>query len=181
METQESNIRISVTPLDRWVQVVTAAAILFGLGLVVWELQQTRSLAHTVLIHGTIDALQQDKYSLYGEELSDVLTTACFEPDRINRSQSFVLNAYFQVRMTMVQRYKTSSTAGGFDTDWRVFGGPHIREILAFPQGRAWLEDLVEPMGAFDPEFTDFIAASFGQKNRTCAERINAIVGKNAA
>ena len=167
--------------IDRWVQIVTAVAILFGLGLVVWELRQTKSLAHTVLIHGTIDALQQDKYALYGEELSEVLTTACFEPERMNRSQSFVLHAYFQVRMSMVQRYKTAATAGGFSTDWRVFGGPHVREILAFPQGRAWLEDLAEPMRAFDPDYTEFITASFGQRNRTCAERIASILGKEPA
>ena len=81
--------------IDRLIQIVTAIAVLIGLGLVVWELQQAKSLAFTQVIHGNVDNLTEGHTSVFGEDLSRVLATACFEPAELDHAGAFVLDAYF--------------------------------------------------------------------------------------
>ena len=48
------------------VQLMTAIAVVFGLLLVTWELQQTRELTQLQLVYSTLDEYAQERAAYYG-------------------------------------------------------------------------------------------------------------------
>jgi hypothetical protein len=126
--------------IDRWIQLATAVAVVVGIALVVWELQQTRVLTFAQVAHGNMDELSQERAGLYGENLGEVLAVACHTPGKLTEAQAFVLDAYFDNQVLRVVRYWVEVEAAGFSTDWRFLGRRHIVRILGFPQGRSWME-----------------------------------------
>lgn len=125
---------------DRIVQWLTLFSVVIGVGLVVYELRQTREMTLTQLIHGTITQIQDERIARYGENLGEVLATACLEPDKLTPAQAFVLDAYFNAQVAIVNRYRVQVEIGGFVTEWKRLGRPVVMRVLAFPQGKAWLE-----------------------------------------
>jgi enoyl-CoA hydratase/carnithine racemase len=56
-----------VDKAETWIELFAAIALIAGLALVVWELQQTLDLAFTQLAHGNMDAMSQDGLMYSGE------------------------------------------------------------------------------------------------------------------
>ncbi len=124
---------------ERFVQWATLLSVVVGVVLVVYELRQTREMTLTQLVHETITQIQDERIARYGENLGDVLATACLKPKELSPGESFVLDAYFNTQIAIVNRYLIQQRIGGFETDWEGLGRPAVLRVLAFPQGRTWL------------------------------------------
>ena len=162
--------------IDRLIQIVTAIVVLIGLGLVVWELQQAKSLAFTQVIHGNVDNLTEGHTSVFGEDLSRVLATACFEPAELDRAGAFVLDAYFQFRLNYVNRLKVQVEQADFDTDWRLVSRQHVQAILSFPQGRRWLNNSNSWLLRRNPELAEFVTSTLAMEVRPCHVSVGTIL-----
>jgi len=167
---------------DTWIQLVTAIAVIAGLALVIWELQQTRDLAFTQLAHGNMDAMSQDRSAVYGEELGEVLATACFSPEELASPQAFALNAYFQNQMTRIARVRLENEQAGMPTPWRSLSRGPLHEILSFPQGRVWVQHhpfLSE--GFYDPDISNFVNEELRADVESCASKIDRMTHGNSS
>jgi len=162
--------------IERLIQVVTAIAVLVGLGLVIWELRQAKSLAFTQIIHANIDNAANHRVAVYGEELRHILSKACFEPDDLDRADAFVLDAYFISRVEVIQRLKVQADIAGFSTPWRLIAQETVREIISFPQGRAWLDSSNSWILA-QPDVVEFVGSLLSGKVEPCSASINRILG----
>ena len=160
---------------DNLIQIVTAIAVLVGLGLVVWELQQTKSLAFTQIVHGDMDNVTQTLTSIYGEDLNRVLATACFEPEKLDRASGFVLDAYFESQLLYIQRMLVQVNAAGFNSPWQVIAQGRAQEILSFPQGRRWLM-INDHWYLRQPEFADAINSALDSEVAPCDEKIGTVL-----
>ena len=69
---------------------------------------------------------------------------------------------------------------GGFATSWRRLGAHEVREVLSYPQGRAWLED--HPMWmhpSSDPELKEFFRTVLDENDVAhCSELIKRMVNQ---
>lgn len=81
--------------LNLWVQIFTSLAVLAGIGVVVWELQQTRSLFKTQMGMEATQSYTEHLSSLFGEDAAKTLEKACFSPDELEGSDLLILDAYF--------------------------------------------------------------------------------------
>ena len=168
--------------LDLILQFATVFAVVFGVVLVVWELQQTRSMTYTQLVHGTIDEIHQDRAAHYGENLGEVLATACYEPQKLTRSEAFILNAYFGNQIGRANRYKIQVDLGGFSSDWKRLGKPQVMRVLSFPQGKRWLS--THPLWSdrnSNTELIDFFDSLMQQDGYSCDSVIDNILVTDAA
>ncbi len=123
------------------IQLTAAIAVLAGIGLVVWELQQTKALTNLLIVHGNMDELAEDRRGIYGEELHKTLAAACTEPGSLSLEQAFVLEAYFENQAVRVVRYALQVDIAGFSTNWKARSRVHLHKILSFPHGRTWIQN----------------------------------------
>jgi hypothetical protein len=163
--------------IDRWIQLATAFAVVIGIALVVWELQQTRALTSAQIAHGNMDELSQERTGLYGEELGEILALACYEPWKLTESQAFVLDAYFDNQLLRVVRYWVEVEAAGFSTDWRLLSQRHIEKILGFPRGKTWLEGRFSRVPYAD--ILAFVDETSRGEFMSCEETVGKLVPRN--
>ena len=160
---------------ENLIQIITATAVVIGLGLVIWELQQTKSLAVTQIVHGDFDNYTQNLTSIYGEDLNRVLATACFEPNKLDQAGGFVLDAYFDRQLLYIQRVRVQVNEAGFDSPWRTIARTRTQEILSFPQGRQWLMNS-DHWYLGQPEFAETISSALESEVESCDAKIGTLL-----
>ena len=138
------------------IQLATLASVITGVALVVWELRQSREMVHVQLVHGTISEISQERSAMYGENLAQTLSTACFSPADLSNDQFFMLDAYFSNQINRVIRARVQSQIGNFETPWRTIGIAQVQKVLAFPQGPRWISQRREA-GTYDKPLLDYI------------------------
>ncbi len=121
------------------IQLVTSLSVLIGLGLVIYELRQTRELTLLQLAQGSMTEMSAEQYAIYGESAAVVLRKACMEPDSLTDDELFVLDAYFRTQVFRVMRFKQQEDIAGFNWGWRSTSESMLRRIVSFPQGKRWL------------------------------------------
>ncbi len=96
-------------------QILSAVAIISGLLLVVWELQQTRTLARAQMIHDSFS----DSYNYYlarmGEESSAVHIKACLTPEKLTPSEIAINHADTETLWLEMRRLVVLQAIANFD------------------------------------------------------------------
>ena len=124
--------------IANWVQIITSVAVLVGLGLVVFELNQTRTLVKTQLTSdGFIIGVQQE-LALLGDNPGEALTRACMEPETLTPQDVLLLDRLHRGTMSQVERVRVMQQIAGFGLEWEVVAQYSIARIVSTPFGRAW-------------------------------------------
>ncbi len=103
------------------VQVITAIAIVIGLGLVIWELRQAREATQSQLSSDAFTIMSDLSTALLGEHPTDVLAKACDAPDTMTRAELILLDQYYFQILSRLMRMRTLSQRGSFYSEdyWR--------------------------------------------------------------
>ena len=134
--------------LDTWIQIATTGAVVVGLGLVIFELRQTKELTRLQLTQASADEVAMENIAIMGENAASVLRKACLAPETLTEDEIFVLDTFFKIKLTRVLRYKEQDDLAEFGNPWREEGGVMLNVITSFPQGKNWLSTVIWP----DPE-----------------------------
>ena len=157
--------------IDRWIQVVTAVAVLFGLGLVVWELQQVRTLTRAQLTSENVAINNEIYTSMLGEHAAQVVAKACLAPEELTLTESIVLNDYYLAHANLLARLALISDrdevyAPGY---WRE-NFYYLNPILKSLYGRMWL---LEKTDGWPPGFVDAVRERISELGPpTCATEL---------
>ena len=125
--------------LTAWVQAVTSIAIVIGLALVVWELQQNREATQSQLTTEGWHMMNQFHTSVLGEQPAEVLAKSCDAPDTLTTADFIILDHYFSELLShRTLRLKSLSERGSFFSSeyWKTVPGWYW--IFSTPAGRAW-------------------------------------------
>ena len=124
------------------IQVVTSAAIVLGLALVVWELRQTKVLAR-VERGAEIAAHEVQKHiAQMGEQYPSVYVKGCLTPELLTDEEYAVEVAALSVDYNIALRLRFVESVGAFGMDWRTLAHPNLHNILSRPIGRARFSEL---------------------------------------
>lgn len=126
--------------LNSWLQTGTGIAILIGLVLVIWELQQNREAAQSQLTTEGWHMVNQTSNAMLGESPAKVLAKSCDAPETLTTEDLIVLDQYFsEVLNHRVIRLVSLTKRGSFVSDeyWRSDLG-QWHAIFQYPVGRAW-------------------------------------------
>jgi hypothetical protein len=125
--------------ISDWVQIVTGVAVLVGLGLVVWELSQSRDVAYAQLSSDGTDQYLQHAVPKMGENPATALAKACNDPHSLSDEELVVLDAYFTVIVAVPLRaYNITRRSGLYEAQWENLVRVMFPLILRSIPGRTW-------------------------------------------
>ena len=125
--------------LNNWVQTITGLAIVIGLILVVWELQQNQDATLSQLSSEYWHFASQERAAIFGEDAANVLAKACHEPANLTESDLIILEQYYEGFIARISRLMILRDRGGFygRNQWReaLFG---LDMLFMSQPGRAY-------------------------------------------
>lgn len=128
--------------ISEWVQIATGIAVLIGLGLVIYELRQTRDVALAQLSSDGFDHFQQRVIAEMGENPATTLAKLCAGLTSLSDEELIVLSAYYENHLLNAFRaYRIAQRTGFYDGAWRQIVEDQFPAILSSAIGRAWWEE----------------------------------------
>lgn len=141
-------------------QLVTAIAVLIGIGLVVLELRQTRELVRSQFIGETHSIWINRSLHLAGEDAYKVLAKACSE-EQLDLEEMIrfneVMNSYVHGAMRLWQIYRVTE----FSDVYLTGAAGQLGEVFSYPLGNAWWSIYREFYPGEFVAFADQVAAGF--------------------
>jgi hypothetical protein len=129
--------------LANWVQILTGFALIVGLGLVIWELQQTRDVVFAQLTSDGYSDVTQQQTAVMGESAADAIAKACDAPESLTTKDLVVLDAYFGELVNRMRRNISIAERAGFysdETQYRENWTGNLKGLFDTIPGRVWWE-----------------------------------------
>lgn len=124
-----------------WLQLVSNAAIIAGLVVVIVELNQTRNLAFGQMVDGEF-AMTNDRYlAAMGESPEEALYKAAFDPTALTSRDAVVLDAHYNSVVWSWYLVIRMMEVTGIDRDWRGTVANSARSTFTTEPGRRWLRE----------------------------------------
>ena len=129
------------------IQLITGAAVLIGVILVIIELRQTRTLTFSQMSQERLAGAIEERSKVYGENLADVFEKSCLNPEALTVGEALIMHDYFENQVNHIMRvYLLQMHGVGFDTamanvDWTEAALQFVWNIHRTPAGRAWLNN----------------------------------------
>lgn len=118
------------------VQLIAAIAIVMSLGLVIWELRQTQTLALGNIYHEYWSETLENKRVLLGEDPAAVIAKGCSDPASLSPGEREIVRAALDIQFIMLDRSRTIETVVEFGLPWEEAAIVRLRSILSSPIGR---------------------------------------------
>ena len=127
------------------IQLITGIAVLIGLGLVVWELQQARELAEYDMMQRDFAQSIENYRVAMGEAPMAVVAKACVGAEPLSEEDYLILDAYFDTMLLQTVSGLVLYERMGADVPgWRSIAANNFRKIFSTDQGRNWFKHVAE-------------------------------------
>ena len=146
-----------VNIVDR-IQILTGVAVLAGLVLVVWEMQQTKDLVRAQLLSDGFVADMGLSSMTLSESFASVRAKACSAPDELSDSELFEMYEYHAMLYNNIVRMRMLNDAGVFPEAWQVWATGYLKVILSTRAGQADIATF--PVNSEIRELADELIAS---------------------
>ena len=150
---------------SNWFQIISNVAIIFGLGLVVYELDQSKKVANGQMIDAFASRSNDRFLAMMGEDPRGALARAALHPGDLEEKDVVTLDAfYMSIYAGWANLYFTS---GLLDVDRRWRGGVQAQARMHFSTepGRRWLQAVsAEPQFGVS-EITELALATVSEKS----------------
>ncbi len=124
---------------SHWFQIISNVAIIFGLGLVVYELNQSKQLAWAQFSQEAIQRNTSIQIAMMGEDPREALAKAALHPADLNERDVVALDAYYEsIVMGWVGLWFRSRVAD-LDAPWRANVADSVQRNFSSEPGRRWL------------------------------------------
>jgi hypothetical protein len=151
-----------------WVQLATGVAVIIGLVLVVWELQQSREIAKLQIVSQGWSEDMANIRARIGESFAETQAKACFEPNQLTKAEIFEMTAYFNLIVAMARRKKEFVSLGETATfSWEELARLNVAGWLSYEVGREDFKSRTD----IDPQIKEIGEAILHEKSfKSCAE-----------
>ncbi len=96
----------------------TFLAVVAGMGLVVWEQQQTKELMRLQLSSDAFSLDIQYDAAFLGEDANSIEAKACTNPDTLNDAEKFLLTRHYGSLLQRIVRNSSIDDLGNLGADW---------------------------------------------------------------
>jgi hypothetical protein len=154
--------------MSKWLTALTNMAVLAGLVLVAYELNQNSDLARTSLVNQG-NAIENDLgLGLMGGRIAEVIALSIECPEKMNYADFVVIDAYLFTAMNGVYRNYEIAKWGLFNqSDWKFEAQAYAHWYLGGSFNRAWWE---ESKTYFEPEFSSYVDEQLANKGKAMGE-----------
>ncbi len=138
--------------LSSWAPVLANVALLAGMLLVAYEINQNSQLARVALVNEGNVASNQFWANVMGENPAHVISMAVECPESMSYADYIAMDAYLFTGMNFLYRNYELAKEGIFEVeDWQALVEGYTGWYLGNPFGRAWWDE--EGQYFFDDEF----------------------------
>ncbi len=124
---------------QHWFQLMTNIAILFGLGLVVYELNQSKQLASGQFVIDDMARETSIELAKMGEDPREALAKAALHPADLNERDVVALDAYYRSIIYGWFTWQAYDAQAGIDVPWRGAVAESARREFSSEPARRWL------------------------------------------
>ena len=124
---------------SNWFQIISNVAIIFGLGLVVYELNQSKQLASGQFISDNFARDTSIQIAMMGEDPREALAKAALHPADLNERDVVALDAYYHSIVMGWVANRLFSQRGGVDLPWRAIVAESAQRCFSSEPARQWL------------------------------------------
>ncbi len=103
-----------------WLQIFSNFAIIVGLVIVVYEINQSRQLAYGQMLTDTYASINDRFMTFMGDDPRASLMKAALSPDQLSSQDAVALDAYYTSIIWGWHGMIRMSEATGIERDWRV-------------------------------------------------------------
>ena len=136
-----------------WVQITTSIAVLIGLGLVIWELQQSREITQAQLISDGYANMTQQSTAFIGEDAALAMAKSCTQPDNLTTEDLVVLHwVYFEILSRTRRSLSIGESTAFYEETWRRWAGVNFRFMFRTEHARWWWRNTNE---TWEPELVE--------------------------
>ncbi len=127
--------RLSATRLNLWVQTATSLAVVGGLALVIWDLNQAHTIAQSQLTSDAFMSSMDNRNAMLGEDAASAVAKACLDPAALDSGEITTLHNFYTNRVNLLRRRQAMSELQGETT---IFPEAALSEVFTSAYGRAW-------------------------------------------
>jgi hypothetical protein len=139
-----------------WFQIMSNVAIIIGLGLVIYELNQSKQLVMAQMAQDHTDRMADQKLALLGDDPRRTLARAALLPAELNPSDAVALATYYEILVfDWTSQHRTGEILG-VDRGWKEMVAGDIRQHLSTAPGRRWLKAWIDEASPGD-RLTDML------------------------
>jgi hypothetical protein len=132
---------------SNWFQIISNVAIIFGLGLVVYELNQSKQLASGQFIVDNLARATSIQLAMMGDDPREALAKAALHPDDLNERDVVALDAYYQSIVLGWFNSRYYSQFAGIDLPWQETVAATVQTNFSSEPARRWLRAWVADQG----------------------------------
>ena len=157
------NLRVVI-----WIQIATGIAVVLGLVLVAFELQQAREFTQLQLAQESLTVGMSEHTARYGENVGEAIAAACAGSPKLTKANAVALDSVFSYQMWWIARQKQrlDRELGG-NNSWEDEAVRRMEYIAGFPQGLGWLKTF----RSRDHEIRSFVKETQANINpKSCTE-----------
>ena len=164
--------------LATWVQVLTTLSVLIGLGLVIYELRQSKAIATADVLGQQFAMGAQFDSVVLGEDVATSLAKTCLG-EEITARDAIVLRSYFWGTYDKFFMIRQANLAGDMELQWRGFAATVLRtQVFTYRSGRTWWAEERDNMPQDIVAIGDNVLSSLAQPS--CASRIAPYLGRKS-
>lgn len=154
--------------LNVYIQIATAIALLLGIGLVIYELRQTRDLASSNFQSETLLSRINSAHAVGGEYIADAIANACRSDADLSAKDIVVLGAYFEQLYVQAGRLHHLEASREFGIPVEVLLPFYYKKITDIPLGWDWLQNQFKSVPPTDRRY-EFIESVLAEpKSEKC-------------
>jgi hypothetical protein len=136
---------------QNWFQIISNIAIIIGLGLVIYELNQSKQFVRAQLANEHMSRMTDRNLASMGDDPREALAKAALRPSALNEVDAVTLDALYSDVVNGWGVLRFSSETIGADLAWRSAVSGEARLYFSSDPGRRWLnawtEEIAEKLG----------------------------------
>ena len=136
----------STARFSNWFQIISNVAIIVGLGLVIYELNQSKQLASSQFVRDYNARETSILLAMMGEDPREALAKAALHPVDLTERDVVALDAYYMSIVMGWYNLQFSSQNAGFDIPWREQVVASVQRQFSSEPARRWLRAWVAGM-----------------------------------
>jgi hypothetical protein len=150
-------------------QIVSNMAILFGIILVILELQQTQTLVRAQLSSDSYSAMLDHSNTMMGESPEIVYAKACFRPEDLTPQDAFIMTEILGAKGRLAMRGKDIEEIAELNIDWVSPARAYFQQASETEFGRRMFPVVV---GFFDNDLKEIANEVMAESEGVdCAQR----------
>ena len=150
---------------QNWFQIISNVAIIVGLGLIVYELDQSKKVANGQMIDAAASRLDDQFLAMMGEDPRGALAKAALRPGDLDENDAVTLDAFYRSITTGWSYLHFTSELLGVDRHWRGAAQLQARVFFSSEPGLRWLQGVAADPPLGQTEIYDLALAAASEKS----------------